>query len=299
MSSFGFSFEALYRLDVAELQELSLLIRGESYHPPKTKEALIRGVIIPFLREAGKSPKNATKDQVMETALVRAAKSLGIRCNDWGSAETAWLVRQVKLQVAEAFRKRFEEMDEGDRKAILVQADQDLNKRAQQMGLSFVPAAAVVAGEMSGFGIYLGTTQALAALSTAIGITFPWAIYQGATTALGVILGPVGWVLVGAGVLAGGAGYFSQRLKRRDEKLKVVVATISLYIRNPYKWFGLTEDASMPQVKSAYRAMMKTFHPDKVERELPDWVKGHFNEMLLKTQESFERIKRHKEETEL
>jgi DnaJ-class molecular chaperone len=76
-----------------------------------------------------------------------------------------------------------------------------------------------------------------------------------------------------------------------------VVVTIILSMRDPYEWFGLSETASMPEVKSAYRAMMKTLHPDKLESGLPDWIKNHFNELLLQTQESYERIQRHKEET--
>ena len=60
---------------------------------------------------------------------------------------------------------------------------------------------------------------------------------------------------------------------------------------NPYEWFGLQETASLTEVKHAYRAMMKTFHPDLLQENLPEWVKHHFNELLLQTYENYELIK--------
>lgn len=297
MSAFGFTFQALYRLKVDELRDLARLIKGETFFPPRTKEVLIRGIIIPFLRETGKAPKNASKDEAMRAALVRAAKGLNIPCDDWEAADAAWIMRQVKRQWKDVFRKRFQDLDENDREAILEKADEELKKRAQRMGLGLLPAAGIVAGELSGFGIYLATTSGLGAISTAIGITFPWAVYQGATTVLGVALGPIGWALAGAGVVAGGAAFLAQWFKRREEKLKtVVIAIIQAIGDNPYEWFGLTETVSIKTVKSAYRALMKTFHPDVIEGGLPEWVKHRFNELLLQTQENHERIQSHKEE---
>lgn len=297
MSAFGFTFEALYRLEVGGLQDLARLIRGEAYYPPRTKEVLIRGVIIPFLREAGKASKDATKNEVMRTALIRVAKSLKVSCDDWETISTAWIVHKIKRQWEEAFRKYLDDLDEHDREAILRQAEEELRKRAQGMGLSFLPAAGVVLGEISGFGIYLATTTGLGAISTAIGVTFPWVIYQGATTVLGVILGPVGWVLAGATMVVGGTAFLAKWLKRRDNLLQVVVIAIIQAIGdNPYEWFGLAETDSLSDVKSVYRAMMKTFHPDTLQKGLPEWVKQHFNGLLLRTQENYERIKKHKEE---
>jgi hypothetical protein len=297
MSTFGFTLEALYYLEVGELQDLARLIRGESYHPPRTKDALIRGVVIPFLRQASRSPADAAKDEVMRAALERVAKDLKVSCDDWEAADRSWLVTRVKQHVAEEFQRRAGEIDPDVRDEIRQKAEQELADRAKQMGLSFVPGAGVLLGELSGFGIYLATTTGLGALSTAIGVTFPWAVYQGATTALGVALGPVGWVLAGSAAVAGGAAFLRQWIKRRKAKLMVVVVTIILFAGdNPYEWFALSETDSLETVKPVYRAMAKTFHPDALQKGLPEWTKGHFYELFLKTQENYERIQRHKEE---
>ena len=128
-------------------------------------------------------------------------------------------------------------------------------------------------------------------------MTFPWAVYQGATTALGVMLGPIGWVIAGGGVVAGGFALLSEWFKRNDQKFTTVVIDIILTIGdNPYEWFGLEETAPFTEVKQAYRSMMKTFHPDLLPEHLPDWVKHRFNEFLLKTEENFVLISKHQPE---
>ena len=297
MSVFGFTLKSLYRLEVDELWDIARLIKGQNHYLPKNKDILIRGVIIPFLREASKAPKDVDKEQVMRSSLVKAAQFLSIECENWDTASNTWLIRQIRRQWSEAFRKRLENLDEDELQAILKQADENLKKRVQQMGISFIPAASMVAGKLSGFGIYLATTTGLGAISSAIGVTFPWAVYQGATTVLGVMLGPIGWALAGAGVVASGMVFLSQWFKRNDQELATVVITIIIAIGdNPYEWFGFEETALFTEVRQAYRAMMKTFHPDLLPNNLPDWVKHRFNELLLQTQEKYEQIGKHQPE---
>jgi uncharacterized protein YaaW (UPF0174 family) len=60
--------------------------------------------------------------------------------------------------------------------------------------------AALTASQLSGFGIYLLATTSLGALTGVIGITLPFAVYTAMTTAIAVIIGPVGWI--GAGLFA-------------------------------------------------------------------------------------------------
>ncbi len=300
MGAFGFTFKALYGLEVDELWEIARLIKGESHYLPKDKDVLIRGVIIPFLHEVSKAPKDGDKEQVMRSSLVKVAQNLSIESKNWDTEKSTWLVRQIRRKWSEAFRKSLENLDEDKLQSILKQADENLKKRAQQMGIGFIPAAGVVAGELSGFGIYLATTTGLGAISSAIGVTFPWAVDQGATTVLGVILGPIGWALAGAGVVSSGIVFVNQWLKRNDQKLTTVVIAIIIAIGdNPYEWFGFEETAPFTEVRQTYRSMMKTFHPDLLPPHLPDWVKHRFNELLLQTQENYELIRKHQPEETL
>jgi len=233
----------------------------------------------------------------MRSSLVRVAQILSIECKNFDTASNTWFVRQIRQKWNEAFRKRLENLDEDELQSILKQADVNLKKRAQQMGFSFIPAASVVAGELSGFGIYLATTTGLGAISSAIGVTFPWVVYQGATTVLGVMLGPIGWGIAGAGAVAGGIAFLSQLLKRNDQKLTTVVIAIIIAIgENPYEWFGFDETVSFTEVRQTFRAMMKTFHPDLLPKHLPDWLNHRFNEFLLQTLDNFEQIRKHQPE---
>lgn len=60
--------------------------------------------------------------------------------------------------------------------------------------------AALTAAQLSGFGVYLLATTTLGAITGVLGITLPFAVYTTMTSAIAVILGPVGWI--GAGLFA-------------------------------------------------------------------------------------------------
>ncbi len=294
MSVFDFTFKALYRLEVNELWDIARLIKGEKHYLPGDKDVLIRGVIIPFLRETSKAPKYADKEQVMRASLIKVAQNLSIECENWETESSTWLMRQIRQRWSEKFSKQLKNLSDDELASVIKQADENIAKRAQQMGIGFIPVTGIFAAKISGFGIYLATTTGLGAISSAIGVTFPWAVYQGATTLLGVTLGPIGWTLAGAGVAIGGFSFVNQWLKRNDNKLATVVIAIIIALRdNPYEWFGLHESAPLTDVKQAYRAMMKTLHPDFAQQHLPEWLKQRFNEMLLQTQENYELIEKY------
>jgi hypothetical protein len=236
----------------------------------------------------------------MRAALVKAAQILGIHSENWDAVTDTSLVRQIRRRIGDAFQERLAELTPDTYRSIIGDAEDTLNKRAQQMGVSLVPAAGVVAGELSGFGVYLATTTGLGAISSAIGVTFPWVMYQWATTLLGVMLGPIGWTLAGAGVVLGGIAFLTQLRRRNDMKLTTIVVALVIAIGdNPYEWFGFQETARLTEVKSAYRAMMKTFHPDRRPENLPNWVIEYFNQLLLATEEKYEQIEKHEAEQPL
>jgi hypothetical protein len=253
MSVFGFTFNALYRLEVDELWDIARLIKGENHYLPKNKEVLIRGAIIPFFREVSKAPKDADKEQVMRSSLVKVAQILSIECENWDTESSTWFVRQIRRKWREAFRKRLENLDEDKLQANLNRAHEDQKKRAQQMGIGLLPAGGVNASEHLSYGIYLETRTGRGAKSSAIGVTYPWAVYPWATTMLGYMLGPIGWALAGASEGVGGIVYLRQWLKRKDHKLAIIVIAILIAIGdNPYEWFGLEDTAPFAEVSQTY-----------------------------------------------
>lgn len=73
-------------------------------------------------------------------------------------------------------------------------------------------AAVLTASNLAGFSAYLVATSGLAALTGSLGIVLPFAAYTGLTTALSVVLGPVGWLGAGLFALIGLTGANYQKL---------------------------------------------------------------------------------------
>lgn len=73
-------------------------------------------------------------------------------------------------------------------------------------------AAVLAASNLAGFSAYLVATSSLAALTGSLGIVLPFAAYTGLTTALSVVLGPVGWLGAGLFALIGLTGANYQKL---------------------------------------------------------------------------------------
>ena len=60
--------------------------------------------------------------------------------------------------------------------------------------------AALTGAQLSGFGVYLLASTSLGFLSGAVGVALPFALYTTMSSAIAVIIGPVGWI--GAGLFA-------------------------------------------------------------------------------------------------
>ena len=58
--------------------------------------------------------------------------------------------------------------------------------------------ATLAVAQGSGFGVYLGATTAVGFLSHAVGVTLPFAIYTGMTSTIAFLIGPFGFLGVGA-----------------------------------------------------------------------------------------------------
>ncbi len=87
-----------------------------------------------------------------------------------------------------------------------VEMEAELRQMAQQFDKGGALAAStsifatLTAAKLSGFGVYLLASTSLGALTGVIGVTLPFAVYTTMSSAIAVILGPVGWI--GAGLFA-------------------------------------------------------------------------------------------------
>jgi hypothetical protein len=290
--NYGFNFETLYLLDLETLLDIARIILGEDACVAPDYDVIIRGVIIPFLRTADRAALDANKDTVMRLALICVAKRLGVTFTDWDSTDTEAIATAARDKVRSLVAERLEEMDEDERAEVLGVARDNLSETAKRMGVPIAGAGAILAGEISGFGIYLGTTAGLHALSLALGTTFSWGVYQSATTLLGIILGPVGWAVAGVSLVGGLAASIRQWAKAKDDRrmMLVVVGLLFAIGESPFTFFGLDGNATLDEIKTIYRAIVKTLHPDKREANIPQWLHDDFDEKLLRCQEAYEKL---------
>jgi uncharacterized protein YaaW (UPF0174 family) len=97
------------------------------------------------------------------------------------------------------FQKLFEKLSPEERRALaeeLAKASNDPNLVGQ-----ILTGGAMVLARLSGFQIYILATTVVGALTSALGITLPFAIFTVATRAISVVLGPIGWIFLGASVI--------------------------------------------------------------------------------------------------
>ncbi len=297
MIKYGFNFDTLYCIELDALYDIVRTIReGEATIAPD-KDVIIRGCIIPFLRNAAKAPEDTDKDEVMRLALIAAAKKLGLRFKDWNAINADDLALVTLRQVQKLVSERLDKLDPKQRGQVLGIANNNLKELAKTMGGPLVGASALVAGEMSGIGIYLATTTGLHALSLALGTTFSWGVYQGATALLGIVLGPIGWAIAGLSV-AGSTVIAVRNWAAGKKERRLILTVIALLLaigENPFQFFGLLSDAPLDEVKKVDRAIAKKFHPDTVDQNLPQWIRDDLAEKWLRYQEARAKLYRIRE----
>lgn len=93
-----------------------------------------------------------------------------------------------------------------ERRAIL--AELAKSQTTSSTGLMTATGGLVLAN-LSGFGLYIAASSSLAAITSAVGLTLPFAVYTGMSGVLATVTGPFGWaaLAVVAIVKFGGAEY--------------------------------------------------------------------------------------------
>lgn len=110
---------------------------------------------------------------------------------------------RIETKIAQkVFRTVWEKMTPAQRQ----QMEEKLQEAAQEfdgegLGKSTALASLLLAGKLSGFGVYLLASTALGAVTGALGVALPFAVYTTMSSTIAVVLGPVGWIGAGLFVL--------------------------------------------------------------------------------------------------
>lgn len=175
--------------------------------------------------------ERADPEKVARQALVAAAKHLGITTELLSPAELERQVCEKSIQkmmeqleerlkqmspeeearLEEHLRELLEKMSAGEQEAI--RQALGMEKLTAQALLAVLRTGTLTLGglvalNMAGFGLYLAAATGLKAMALLLGIALPFKAYLAVSTALGVILGPLGWTAA-AGLITV-VGYFQK-----------------------------------------------------------------------------------------
>lgn len=124
------------------------------------------------------------------------ARRLKIRADDGDSVE------HLECEISQhLFKAMWEKMTPEQREELTKKLKEAMGSdnftTALTTGASLY--AALMAANLSGFGVYMLATTVLSALTSTLSLTLPFVAYTAVTRGLSVVLGPVGWI--GAGLL--------------------------------------------------------------------------------------------------
>jgi uncharacterized protein YaaW (UPF0174 family) len=181
-------------------------------------------------------------DVPYEVLLKDACKHLGAQPEPGAGIYSLELALQKK-----AFEKVVAAMPAGERERFL--AEFAASTREPSLGKEALLGGGIVAANLSGFGLYLASSTALGAITSAIGVTLPFAVYTGMSSTLAVLIGPVGWVALGGWVL--------HKLGKPDPN-KVVAGT--LLIANVRQRLIAKRDEPIPYINHDLDSVLPQFN---------------------------------------
>lgn len=218
--------EILDKLTRQEMLEASETIFGrKNTLYLRVKKSEIRSAIIDWLKDR-KLSSDGTETRSIKVldrwVLKRVARKLKLEISGKSPGQ---IEDMISVKIMERLEERISKLKPEERKKLHKKLHGHIKGKFGSkkiiMGVGTGATAFVVAGQLSGFGIYLATTTGLKALSLLLGVTFSFSVYTTATTLLGVMLGPVGWIISGGALLAGVGKWAVERNWQRMTALTI------------------------------------------------------------------------------
>lgn len=239
-------------LGAAESSEIQVLrqIAGLDSADPKALIDELRSIGSNGLAQFVRVFTRANPDEInvsYDVLLRDACKYLGSRHEAGAGVYALELALQRK-----AFEKLVSAMPAGERERFI--ADFAASTQAPSLGKEALVGGGIVVANLSGFGLYLASSTALGAITSAIGVTLPFAVYTGMSSTLAVLIGPVGWVALG--------GWILHKLGKPDPN-KVVGGT--LLIANVRQRLIAKRDEPIPYINHDLNIVLPKFHDQLAE----------------------------------
>lgn len=218
--------QSLRKLNKAELE---MLLRSEIAKRVGVREPISD----PFLSVMAIDEAAAGLEIDSELTPAQKAMAVSLRYQEriWKQLQEQAnkLTQEQKTMIEANLDKAILELPAPERKKLeaYLKVDQLTGEALQKAMLgSSGPIALISLINLSGFGAYLMLTTVIhAVFTTMLGVTVPWAVYQGATTALAFLTGPIGWLL--------SAGVGSIQIRRGQKKINRDLLAHTV-------WFGVS-----------------------------------------------------------
>lgn len=183
VKKWGDLYGILKRSDGKDLETLKVILDCNSCNPDDILKKLV-GYSASFFE----SPRLTSYNEILE----KIKKKLDIVGDFTSSKESE---RAISVKVIEDAMSKMNEEQKNKLEVEIVKLSKAEKGVYYKTGTAI---ATITAANVSGFGVYLLATTGLSTLSGIIGITLPFVAYTTLTSAISLIIGPVGWIGLGA-----------------------------------------------------------------------------------------------------
>jgi uncharacterized protein YaaW (UPF0174 family) len=107
-------------------------------------------------------------------------------------------IREVESElIKHLWRETEKNLSPAQREELHRKVEEEARKHGKSMGAAWATGGVLAAAQLSGFGIYLLGSTVLGALNGALGLGLSFGAFTGLSSAISVVIGPVGWFAVG------------------------------------------------------------------------------------------------------
>ncbi|NQU67074.1 MAG: hypothetical protein HQ510_03940 [Candidatus Marinimicrobia bacterium] len=213
----GYIIDYIKKLDDSSMNELAIMLnKNKKVKWEDFPEGKFQYIINNLYLCAGLTKTDYDIRELEKECLKITANKLKVKDIDWGEYNIQDIIEIMFLKFQGDIQKRLSKMS----KKKVIKLTKNLQDKLESDGKTITAtgiglAAALAAGEGAGFALFTSTAVGLKALGLLFGTTFAFTTYNTVMAVLGVVFGPVGFLVAG-GVIASGLilRFISQKRNR-------------------------------------------------------------------------------------
>lgn len=197
-----------------EIENLAAIVGLPAESAPRTLVDAIRKAGSHSVGEISRTVRQADPYVPYREVVLDVGKKVKAKCK--GAEDDAAIERAI---IVSTLSKALKKASPEERARLL----KDLDARSRKLGKGAGGAAGVlVVANLSGFGLYVAASSVLGAVTSAVGVTLPFAAYTGMSGTIATLIGPVGW----AALLLGGVIFFGRVDFKKTVPAAIAIAAV-------------------------------------------------------------------------